>query len=228
MSSTHQVSVVIPTFNRCYALQKAIDSVLAQSIVPMEIIVVDDGSTDDTPSSIASYGNRIRYLRQENAGVSAARNRGVANATSQWIAFLDDDDEYVPEKLETQMEELGRADGAIAHVGNVAFERSGHAETDLFTIRGIRPEETQEPTDDPLAFVLRGGFFIQCMVVRRDVLVEAGGFREDIFYEDLDACIRLALCGRWKLSHKRLVRVIRRDDDGGNLSAAGCKDPVKA
>ncbi|MDI7218621.1 glycosyltransferase [Leptospira santarosai] len=102
----NSISVVIPTFNREDKIIKAISSVLAQTLRPKEIIVADDGSTDSTVSKIQeTFSNSydgIRILFLEHKGVSHARNRGVENATGDWIAFLDSDDEWLPEKLERQ------------------------------------------------------------------------------------------------------------------------------
>ncbi len=92
-------SVVIPTFNRSALVTRAINSVLSQTYPPSEIIVVDDGSTDDTPAVIQRFGERVRYLRQERGGASKARNYGVAEAASDWIAFLDSDDVWVEDYL---------------------------------------------------------------------------------------------------------------------------------
>ena len=98
-----KVSVVIPSYNLGRLLTQAIDSVLAQTVVPSEIIVVDDGSTDDTQVRLEPYSGRIRCIRQGNRGVSAARNRGIREASGQLIAFLDADDVWHPRKLELQL-----------------------------------------------------------------------------------------------------------------------------
>jgi glycosyltransferase involved in cell wall biosynthesis len=96
------VSVVIPTYNGGAYISQAIDSLLAQTLPPAEIIVVDDGSTDDTRGALAPYGASIRYFRQQNRDVFAARNRGVEKAKHELIAFLDSDDVWHPRKLELQ------------------------------------------------------------------------------------------------------------------------------
>ncbi len=100
------VSIVIPTWNRAFCISRAIDSVTAQTYPHWEAIVVDDGSTDDTPRALAErYGSdkRVRYVYQQNAGVSAARNRGIAMAQGDYVAFLDSDDAWEPWKLELQV-----------------------------------------------------------------------------------------------------------------------------
>jgi glycosyltransferase involved in cell wall biosynthesis len=99
-----RVSVVVPTCNRAWCLAEALESVLAQGLTGVELIVVDDGSTDGTPQLLAGYGESIRVLRQENRGVSAARNAGIAAARSGLIAFLDSDDLWLPGKLRTQLD----------------------------------------------------------------------------------------------------------------------------
>jgi len=106
-SNTLSVSVVIPTYNRADRLPAAIRSVLDQSLPPAEIIVVDDGSTDETPSLVSTFPG-VRYIRQENQGVSQARNHGISVSENDWIAFLDSDDEWLPSKLERQCEALRR------------------------------------------------------------------------------------------------------------------------
>lgn len=101
---TPLVSVVIPTFNREILIQKALGSVLAQTYPHIEIIVVDDGSTDNTRGIILQrYGETVRYLYQENQGISKSRNTGIKNAQGDFIAFLDSDDYWVPEKTERQI-----------------------------------------------------------------------------------------------------------------------------
>ena len=96
------VSVIIPTYNRANDLGRSIDSVLSQTYSDYELIVVDDGSTDATPSLLSTYDRRLRIIRQNNQGVSAARNTGIKSAKGKFIALLDSDDAWLPEKLAQQ------------------------------------------------------------------------------------------------------------------------------
>ncbi len=105
---TPQVSVIIPAYNAAGWASRAIDSVLAQDYPRLDVVVVDDGSTDATGDVCRGYGDRIRYLRQDNAGVSVARNRGIAEARGELVCFLDADDEYLPGHVATLAGALGR------------------------------------------------------------------------------------------------------------------------
>lgn len=93
------ISAIIPCFNRASTLPRALDSVLQQSSAVAEIIVVDDGSSDETAAILSAYGSQIQVLKQSNQGVSVARNNGIAAATGDWIALLDSDDEWLPDKI---------------------------------------------------------------------------------------------------------------------------------
>ena len=97
-----QVSVIITTYNRATMVPEAVESVLAQEMTDFELIVVDDGSTDETKEKLSDFGSRLKYYHQENAGVSAARNCGLALSTAQLVAFLDSDDLWLPGKLSLQ------------------------------------------------------------------------------------------------------------------------------
>jgi glycosyltransferase involved in cell wall biosynthesis len=103
-SSTPCISIIIPTYNRCWILKEAIDSVLSQEYTDFEIIVVDDGSNDATAALLSAYGDQITTIYQGNSGVSAARNAGILMAKGKYVAFLDSDDMWLPEKLSCQVD----------------------------------------------------------------------------------------------------------------------------
>ena len=107
------ISVILPTYNREKLLAEAVSSVLQQTYTDYELIVVDDGSTDDTKAVLQPFMNRIRYISQENGGVSHARNTGVSAATGKWVAFHDSDNVWLPEKLEKQMNVIRETNSGI-------------------------------------------------------------------------------------------------------------------
>jgi len=120
-----QASVIIPTYNRGWIIKEAIDSVLAQDYTGFELIIVDDGSTDHTSDVLDSYGDDIKVLFQKNKGVSAARNRGIAEASGKFIAFLDSDDLWLPQKLTVQMEFFNQTPDALICQTEEVWIRNG-------------------------------------------------------------------------------------------------------
>src|SRR5210317_126596 len=121
-----QISVIIPTYNRAERLGKSIDSVLNQSYQDFELIIVDDGSDDNTAEVIESYSSDIVYLRQENSGPAAARNRGIEKARYDLLAFLDSDDWFAKNKLETQMESMNRNPSYLISHTQETWYRNGN------------------------------------------------------------------------------------------------------
>lgn len=179
------ISVVIPTYNRAHCIARALDSVLAQSVAPQEIIVVDDASRDDTASVLASYEGRIHYIRHaRNAGASAARNTGIAAATSAWIAFLDSDDAWRPQKLERQLAFMA------AHGTNVCCTNC-----DLIWPNGqVEPAYRPYPARMGIEHFVWGCFTCpgSTLIARHSLLQAVGGY--DLRYprhEDWDLFLRL-------------------------------------
>ena len=103
---SQSIAVIIPTYNRSHTLRRALDSVNSQTVKPNEICVVDDGSTDETEQLLSRHYPQVNYVYQNNRGVSSARNAGVAFTRGLWLAFLDSDDEWMPNKLERQLQEI--------------------------------------------------------------------------------------------------------------------------
>lgn len=115
---TLAISVLIPTYNRAHLIPKALDSVLQQDFRPLEVLVVDDGSTDDTPRLASSWPPLVRYIQKANGGVSSARNLGIREAKGDWIAFLDSDDWWEPGKLRAQVQALAaQPDARFCYTG---------------------------------------------------------------------------------------------------------------
>ena len=179
-------SVIIPTYNRAHVLRDAVDSVLAQSLSDYEILVVDDGSTDDTASLLAQYGGRIRFVYQENAGPAAARNRGLEMARGRFIAFLDSDDAWAPWTIETFARAVEQFDSPALVAGRGASWTSRpQVQREAFQCRSSE--------NFLAASGARSAFFgMPGLAIRADVLRTAGGFRQRLrAAEDQDLCLRL-------------------------------------
>lgn len=195
-SSSYQVSVVIPAYNRAMYIGRAIDSVLKQSRPADEIIIVDDGSTDTTGQIVSGYGAKVCYIRQDNAGASAARNAGIRAAQNEWVAFLDADDEWLSDHLESHLGLLERHRDLVWTTGNF--------------IRCRCRENTQRPdvAMEKVQAILNGKEYIQnyfhafmhrlvgCTITitaKRTALEEAGLFCTELTrMEDNDLWYRMA------------------------------------
>lgn len=139
------VSVVVTTYNQSAYIEQTIKSVLAQTYQPFEVIVVDDGSTDDTPARIAAFEGQITCIRQKNKGVAGSRNTGISNATGEFIAFLDGDDLWAPEKLSVQVSAaISHPESGLIVVDGSEFDESGIISASLFFVPWCKelPEES--------------------------------------------------------------------------------------
>ncbi|WP_346621253.1 glycosyltransferase [Blastococcus montanus] len=197
------VSVVIPTYNRGTVLRRTLQGVLAQTVRDLEVLVVDDGSTDGTPELLAGCADpRVRYLRQpRNAGVGAARNRGLREARGEFIAFLDDDDEWLPTKLARQLECFaGRPDTlGLVYTGVEDHDGAGGVVVRTPTHRG------QIYRDMLVTNVLHGA--PSSALMRRCVVATAGFFDEDLVaIEDYDYWVRVTRFFDVDLVEEPLVR----------------------
>jgi glycosyltransferase involved in cell wall biosynthesis len=209
------ISVVIPTYNYAGYLRESIDSALNQTCEPIEVIVVDDGSVDETPEVLASYGNRIRTFRQENRGVAAARNFGASQARGDYLAFLDADDVWLPRKLELQMARFERdPDVGLVHCAVEMVDDTGRI-IDPFA-RGLEGNVAAE--------LLRFRQVIPgpgcAVVIPKRVFDEVGGFDERLApAEDWDLCYRIAVRHRIGYVDEVLLRY-RLHDRGLHLNVA--------
>ncbi|MGQ0634359.1 MAG: glycosyltransferase [Planctomycetaceae bacterium] len=209
------VSVVIPTYNYGRFVRGAVESVLAQTFRDFEVIVVDDGSRDDTRERLAPLSDEIRYVYQENSGLSAARNRGIAEARGEFVALLDSDDEWHPRFLECVMREFAR-EPAFQMLAGGSFRASERAWRD-FDDRAI------SAADVPLASLLTyHPICPSAVVMRHDALDAAGPFDTSLrSVEDRDMWIRIALAGRVGCLNTPLVWI--RDHAGSMSSAANAE-----
>ncbi|MHC4951910.1 MAG: glycosyltransferase family 2 protein, partial [Planctomycetota bacterium] len=174
------ISVVIPAYNAGPYLRRTLESVLRQTHPADEIIVVDDGSTDNTADVAASYGDSVVLIGQENAGASVARNTGIEAAKGNWIAFLDGDDEWVPEKLKLQVAHLKKNPDLAWTMSNYfnCFCEQAHRREIRDQGRSEGLLAGQEYYDDYFDAYRAGACGnTNTMLIRKDVLVEAGLFR---------------------------------------------------
>lgn len=213
--SRPKVSVIIPTFNRSELVPRAIDCVLAQTFPVEDIIVVDDGSTDGTAEALERrYGGRIRLLQQPNAGVSAARNRGLAIAEGEYLSLLDSDDLWLPAKTERQVRWLDAHPGfGMVLCDIMQVDRDGN------DIGPIRRRDFIPEDGTVLKWVLRQPSLAPLSAMfRREVYETVGGFDAGLrTAEDIDFHLRIAR--RWPIGvlSEELVRAMRGHDGLSSL-----------
>jgi len=191
MSDSHpQVTIIIPCYNCERYVQEAIDSILIQSYTNYEIIVINDGSTDQTSACLENYHNQIRYVYQTNQGVSAARNYGIQLAQGKLVAFLDADDYFLPNKLEAQVAVFEtNLDLGIVHSGWRRVDHNG------ILLADVEPWE-EVPELNLESWLLWKPVLPSAMMFRRDWLQQAGGFDPNFPQsEDTELILRLALMG---------------------------------
>jgi glycosyltransferase involved in cell wall biosynthesis len=179
----HSVSVVIPAYNSARTLGRTLESVISQTFPPLEILVVDDGSGDDTAAVAEAFGPPVRVIRKLNGGPASARNLGVHQARGHWIAFLDADDQWIPTKLERQLRHTGSDSIGLVHA---------------LIDRGARVPERL----DFNRLWKRNWIVNSTVLIRRDVFLGLGGFneaRELISVEDYHLWVRVAAAG-WQIA----------------------------
>lgn len=202
---TSRVSVIMPVYNGARYVQEALESVLTQTGPEWELIVVDDGSTDASPEllrDLAQRDNRIRVIRQDNAGQSAARNAGAAIATSDYLAFLDQDDRYHPDHLCTLLGYLeAHPEAGLAYSDVDVIDETGRLIARQVISRSAFPFTGHVHPKESILDCLRDdmGILPGSAMVRKQAFAEAGGFDPALCgYEDDDLFVRIFW--RWKLA----------------------------
>ncbi len=191
------ISVVIPAYNIGSLVVRAIDSVLAQTSAADEIIVVDDGSADDTAKYIKQYGDKLRYVYQSNAGLASARNAGIKVAASQWVAFLDGDDEWLIDKLKLQRELIQRNPDLRWLCGNyyrhLNNENRRSLQCNNARLKGLLRDGGY--FDDFFdAFRKRATAHGNTVLIHKEVFETAGMFQDGLaFAEDIEMWFRIAM-----------------------------------
>ncbi len=197
--SAPRFSVVIPTYNRLAYLREALDSVAQQSVAPWDVIVVDDGSDEDIAAGVADHTTKPQVIRQTPQGPAAARNTGVAQATGEWIAFLDSDDLWLPHKLAAYTDCINADDGInILYGPMLPVDANGKPV----------PGRTKPCHDGDITNALFHSSFVHVptVVMRRDLFESAGGFHPDLpVCEDYDLWLRLSLTQRFALIEEPLA-----------------------
>lgn len=204
------VTVVIPAWNAAWCVGRAIDSVLAQTFTDFELVVVDDGSTDDTAAALAPYGGRIRVVSQANRGLAGARNAGIGAARGEYVAFLDADDWWLPEKLRRQVA-LMREQPRLAFCSTaVRVETPQGQPLPEWRCGQCVGRGALESIFSANAFVAGSG---SAVMARRDALVRSGGFDESLrSLEDIDLWMRLAVLGGYGCIDEPLAVILKRPD----------------
>lgn len=220
------VSVVIPAYNRADRIAEAVRSALDQTLPPHEVVVVDDGSRDGTAAAAAAiHDPRLRVIEQPNAGAGVARNRGIAATTAPWIAFLDSDDTWAPDKLAVQLPETLRRGHDLCFTdltfvpeppreGEPIPRWNHHIAREL-----SRTPTASGPIDDPFTLLTRGGdlLFTSTLLMRRDALPTPAYRTQARVSEDFDLYLRLA---EHRLRFGYLDRPLARRGWGSNWDVA--------
>jgi glycosyltransferase involved in cell wall biosynthesis len=221
------VSVIVPTYNRAGIIRETIENIFEQTYTNIELIIVDDGSTDDTQRILRSYGQRIQWIAQNNAGPAAARNRGLQLARGEIIAFQDSDDAWHPTKIERQVSLLQRAgESAVCCICNSFVHSYGTVKLSFDRAPLNPPIEEGIWLNPAEMFATRFVLFNQAAAIRRNVLERIGGFDESLrLLEDLDLALRVSLEGPWTFIREPLAT---RQDKLEHTLGYGATPPIVA
>lgn len=222
-SSSPGISVIIPAYNYAHYLPAAMDSVLQQDYPHFELIIVDDGSTDNTPAVVAAYGERVRYVHQKNAGLPAARNTGIRAARHEHVCFLDADDVLRPSVLREAMQTMSRLAPAFAIVAFPSQYIDGAGKL-LPTKRFVRNQGEEITGRD---IILKTRFGTTGLLAKREVFAECGFFDETLrSSEDRDMWIRISQHRRIFLHGEQLV-LIRRHPNSMSRNSERMKQNMR-
>lgn len=216
--SKPKITVIIPSYNRAHCIENSLDSVYKQSYKNYEIIVIDDGSTDKTEEVLKKHKDRIRYIKQENKGLSETRNIGLKLASHDLIAFLDSDDVWLVDNLENHVNAILENKDIILNTTNsIIFREHIGSETDLFEYNGCRKEYKQDQLliQRPLIPYLKYGLlWMQSALVKKDAFIKAGPWKKNHkVWMDFDMAIRLASLGSWGVTMTPKLKILRSENE---------------
>jgi len=219
MSTSTSFSAIIPTYNRAYILRDAIDSALAQNVPGLQVIVVDDGSTDATRSLVAEYGARVQYIFQKNQGMASACNAGFRVAEGEFIGFLDSDDVWLPNKVSTEL----RLFALFSQADAIASDAESWAADRLVNPSWLRMKDCPIPSQEPFFFPVESAAWIKsslfatcCLTHRRSNLARFGDplwNRSVGWHCDWDLEIRVLNSSRVLVTPQILAKIRRYPDE---------------
>ena len=204
----NSVSVIIPTLNRIKFIDRAIESVVNQSLYPDEIIVIDNGSTDNTINHIKNYYPEVIIFVESRVGVSFARNKGIKESNCDWVAFLDSDDEWLPKKLEKQMKLINNENNNIFLI-----------HCDEYWVKNRKHKNQKNKHKKKGGFIFDECLKLCCIspssaIIKRDKLLEIGLFDENLnACEDYDLWLRISILNRILFVNEKLIIKYGGHDD---------------
>jgi glycosyltransferase involved in cell wall biosynthesis len=214
------VSTIIPAYRAAQTIGRAVDSALSQTRPPTEIVIVDDGSPDDLAAALRPYGERVRLIRKANGGVASARNRGIDEATGEWLAFLDADDYWEPQRLQRQFDLLQKQPEIGFVAGRFYTQEPGGTQQRPFPGDAHLFDKVQVATGE-LALAVAHRVWTSTVLVRRSVL---GSLRFDEHLktaEDIDLWIRLVLAAPTYLTSEALATAVLTPQSLSRSDVAG-------
>ncbi|MCA9388845.1 glycosyltransferase [Candidatus Berkelbacteria bacterium] len=201
-----QISVIIPVFNSAETIAKALESVVKQTMQPAEIIVVDDGSTDQTARIVKSFQAKIpiRYHYQSNKRQAAARNLGASQAKGDWLAFLDSDDIWLPNKLAVQLEQLKKYPELDGVIGNYKIIEDGQS-------KKFVPDIIKGENFSPAVLLTANFFWLPVVLIKKSTFVKLNGFDESFRNaEDIDLGFRFCKSSQYRVFPQVIAHYLRR------------------
>jgi len=215
------ISVILPTYNRGNVISRAIESVLCQTYKNIELIIIDDGSFDNTEEVISKYKDDIKYIKQDNAGASSARNNGIRQSQGEYIAFLDSDDQWECNKLQLQYEFFASNDVALVSTDSKTYFEDG-------SLKKISTRKLVNKSIKSFEDVFMHPYLgTPTVMVKKSVILDEGGFDETLrTAEDIDLFLRISSHNKIGYINKKLVNIYL-SSDGLSTGLDSYEDNIK-